>query len=376
MMLRTLDETGGIAVYTQNLIPALLTLDQRNEYVFFYRNEAQLGRFAHHPNVTERLVKAPNKVWWDQIAIPYACWREKIDVVFHPKFTLPLLSPCPAVMVVHGADWFIPEQAQYYHYLDVKYLQTVMPLYFKKASIVISVSQLTTDNFYQVLDLPDGKLKTIYFAPARHFQRVTDKTLLAETRARYNLPEKFILTLTKRQGDGRKNLGQIFKAYRQYHQSTPAPHKLVVGGKDCHLFRDEYGLAQEAAGQDILFPGWIDQADLPAVYSLADLYLYPSNLEAFPIPITEAMACGTPIVTSNANGLVEIAGDAAIFVDPTDAPAIAEAINRVLTDDNLQTSLSKKGLARSTLFTWEKCAQSTLETLENLVSNQGQVYVR
>jgi glycosyltransferase involved in cell wall biosynthesis len=182
--------------------------------------------------------------------------------------------------------------------------------------------------------------------------------------------------LTKRQGDGRKNLGQIFKAYRQYHQSTPAPHKLVVGGKDCHLFRDEYGLAQEAAGQDILFPGWIDQADLPAVYSLADLYLYPSNLEAFPIPITEAMACGTPIVTSNANGLVEIAGDAAIFVDPTDATAIAEAINRVLTDDNLQTSLSKKGLARSTLFTWEKCAQSTLETLENLVSNQGQVYVR
>jgi glycosyltransferase involved in cell wall biosynthesis len=107
--------------------------------------------------------------------------------------------------------------------------------------------------------------------------------------------------------------------------------------------------------------------DLPAVYSLADLYLYPSNLEAFPIPITEAMACGTPIVTSNVNGLKEIAGDAALFVEPEDTESISEAICRVLTDSNLRARLSTKGLARSSKFTWESCAKKTLAILEGLV---------
>jgi glycosyltransferase involved in cell wall biosynthesis len=274
-------------------------------------------------------------------------------------------------MVVHGADWFIPEQAQFYSPLDVKYIRTVMPLYFRKSSVVISVSQLTTDNFYRVLDLPANKLKTIYFGPARHFKRVTDEATLERVRERYNLPPNFILTLTKRQGDGRKNLGQIFKAYARYHAQATNPHPLVIGGKDCHLFRAEYGLPEDGYGRDILFPGWIDQADLPAVYSLANLYLYPSNLEAFPIPITEAMACGTPIVTSNANGLKEIAGDAALLVDPHDPEAIAGAIYQVLADVELRGKLSKKGLARSVNFTWDKCARMTLETLENLVLARG-----
>lgn len=369
VMLRTLDEKGGIGVYTQNLVPELLRLDHRNHYVLFYRNPAHLGRFAHHSNVTERLVRAPNKALWDQLAIPYACWREEVDVVFHPKFTVPLLAPCKAVMVVHGADWFIPEQAQFYSRSDVYYLRAIMPLYFKKSARVISVSQLTTDNFYQVLGASRGKIRTIYFGPARHFKRVTDRAVLDRVKHRYNLPDKFILTLTKRLGDGRKNLGQIFQSYARYHALAEEPHRLVVGGKDCHLFRAEYHIPNDGYGQDILFPGWIDQEDMPAVYTLADLYLYPSNLEAFPIPITEAMACGTPIVTSDANGLREIAGDAALLVDPGDSEAISTAIFRVLSDARLQAGLSRKGMTRSTNFTWDKCARETLETLENLVAN-------
>ena len=205
IMLRSLDEKGGIGVYTGNILRELLNLDQKNRYILFYRNAANRGRFIHHPNVSEQVVKAPNKAFWDQIAIPRACKREKIDVIFHPKFTVPLFAPCKAVMVVHGADWFIPEQAKFYHPLDVYYIRTVMPFYFKKSALVISVSQLTTDNFKQVLNLPPGKIETIYFGPAKHFNRVTDKTLLQNVRKRYNLPDKFILSLTKLGGDERKN---------------------------------------------------------------------------------------------------------------------------------------------------------------------------
>jgi len=366
LMLRSLDEKGGIGIYTRNLIEELLNIDHKNQYILFYRHAANIGRFTRYPNVLECLVRAPNKVLWDQIAIPYACWREKVDVVFHPKFTVPLFAPCKAVMVVHGADWFVPEQAQFYNRLDVQYIRIMMPLYFRKSATVISVSQLTTDNFNRVLKLSPGKVKTVYFGPARHFKQVTDKAILQEVKHRYNLPDKFILTLTKRGGDGRKNLNQIFKAYARYHGQTPTPHKLVIGGKDCHLFRAEYGLPQDGYGQDILFSGWIDQEDLPAVYSMADLYLYPSNLEAFPIPLTEAMACGTPIVTSNVNGLKEIAADVALLIDPGDTESISEAIYRVLTDSNLHATLSAKGLARSSEFTWETCAKKTLAILESL----------
>jgi glycosyltransferase involved in cell wall biosynthesis len=366
MMLRSWDERGGIGVYTRNLVQELLNIDRRNHYILFYRDAAHLGRFADYDNVTERIVKAPNKAFWDQLAIPYVCWREKVDVVLHPKFTAPLLAPCKVVMVVHGADWFIPEQAQYYGRLDVMYIKTMMPLYFEKSTVVLSVSQLTTDNFGRVLGLPPGKIKTVYFGPARRFGPVTEPDMLRKVRDRYDLPQTFILTLTKLGGDSRKNFGQMLEAYARYHMRAEAPYQLVIGGKDCHMLRAKYGIPDDSYGRDILFPGWIEQDDLPAVYSLASLYLYPSNVEAFPIPVVEAMACGTPLITSDANGLKEIAGDAALFVDPGDVRSICNAIRRILSDSLLRATLSERGLARSGRFTWDKCARETLAVLEGL----------
>ena len=368
-MLRSIDEKGGVGVYTRNIIKELLKLDKNNEYVLFYANPANVGLFSHHDNAREVWVRGKKKAVWDQIAIPRACRMEKVDVIFHPKFTVPLFAPCKAVMVVHGADWLIPEQARFYTWWDVKYMRMMLPLYFRKASAVISVSQETTNNFNRILKLPTGKIQTIYFAPARYFKRITDTEVLQQVRSRYQLPNRFILTLTKRKGASRKNLGQIFKAYACYHERTHTPHKLVIGGKDCHLFRDEYAIPKDGYGKDILFPGWIDQMDLPAVFSLADLYLYPSNLEAFPIPLTEAMACGTPILTSNVNGLKEIAGDAALLVDPSDTEGIASGMAQILSNSELRESLSRKGLERSSHFSWDLCAKSTLALLERVAAH-------
>ena len=369
IMLRSIDEKGGVGVYTRNIVKELLQLDQKNEYVLFYAISSNIGRLSHYPNVSEHWVRSSNKATWDQVAIPRACHSENIDVLFHPKFTVPLFAPCKAVMVVHGADWLIPEQAQFYSFWDVRYMRMMLPLYFKKSVAVISVSQETTDNFNRTLNLPEGKIKTIYFAPARHFKRITDPSILDLVKTKYNLPDNFILTLTKRKGGGRKNLGQVFKAYARYHKLTANPHKLVVGGKDCYLFKDEYGVPNEGYGKDIIFPGWVDQEDMPAVYSLASLYLYPSNLEAFPIPLTEAMACGTPILTSNVNGLKEIAGDAAMLMDPADTESIANGIKKILSDSTFREMLSRKGLERSSLFTWDFCAKNTLALLESVASN-------
>jgi glycosyltransferase involved in cell wall biosynthesis len=265
-------------------------------------------------------------------------------------------------MTLHGADWFLPEYARFYGRLDVAYMKLITPMYCRRAAAMISVSKLTTDHFNRIFNLPPGKAKTVYFGPAKHFKRIVDRDHLRDVKARYHLPDQFVLTLSKYNGGNRKNIAQLFRAYQHYHGKTP--HQLVVVGKDCDKFRADYGIPDSGYGKDILFPGWVEQEDLPAFYTLADLYLYPSLLEAFPIPLTEAMACGTPIITSNINGLEEIAGDAALLVDPDKAEEIAGAMYRVLSDDRLRNDLTQRGLARAKQFSWTKCGQETLAILE------------
>jgi glycosyltransferase involved in cell wall biosynthesis len=367
VMLRSLDEQGGIGVYTRGILDELLQTDPDNRYVLFYKTPAKMGRYASRPNVTERLVRAPHKVLWDQVAVPRACRRERIDVLFHPKFTVPLVGSCPSVMVVHGADWFIPEQARFYGKLDVAQIRVMMPLYFRRAALVLSVTELTTQNFRSVLRLPEGKIRTVYLAPGKQFRRVDDRAELDRVRARYGLPDRYILTLTKVGGAERKNFDGIVNAYRLLHPQVP--HKLVVGGVGCAALRESYGIPSDGWGADVVFPDWIDQADLPAMYSMADLYLYPSRLESASIPLMEAMACGTPMVTSDANDLREIAGDAALLVDPEDPSAIAAAALRVLEDPQLASSLSRRALVRATRFSWPRCARETLAALQEAASN-------
>lgn len=364
LMLRPLEEKGGVGVYTRNLLNELLEQDRHNEYVLFYINRERLGQFAGRPNVREVYLSAPNEAIWDQIMVPWACWRYKVDLVFHPKFTVPLLAPCRAAMVLHGADFFIPEHFRLYNKSRwrIYYNKILTPLYFKKCAAVISVSQLTTDSFNQIFKLPAGQVTTVYFGPAKHFRQITDPTVLRRVKDKYRLPDKFILTLSGYDRGKRKNIDRLLEAYRLFHGRTE--HKLVVGGKDCDKFITDYKIPETGYGQDIIFPGWLDQADLPAIYSLANVYLYPSNLEAFPIPLTEAMACGTPIITSNLNGLKEIAGEAALFVEADKPQQIAEALARVLTNTVLQNDLRAKGLARSSLFSWANCARQILARLE------------
>lgn len=369
IMLRSILEQGGVGVYSRYITQELLQLDQQNQYVLFYSSPANLGEFASYPNVVERVVQAPNKALWDQVAIPYACWREQVDVIFHPKFTVPLLAPCKSVMVLHGAGWFMPDTRKFWNGLDLKYVRMMMPVYCRRASAVLAVSQITTDTFNRVLGLAPGKIRTVYFGPGKHFRPIGDAKELERVQRKYDLPDRFIFTLSGHDRGTRKNIDGILKAYQIHHGKSP--HKLVVGGKGCERFRTEYAIPDSGYGRDIHFPGWIDQQDLPAIYSLADLFLYPSFSEAFPIPITEALACGTPIITSTLNGLQEIAGDAALAVDAEVPEEIADAIGQVLLNRNFQKTLAARSLARSEMFSWQKCARETLGILESVARNSN-----
>lgn len=361
IMLRTLDERGGVSVYSANLVQALLDAGPDDDYLLLYRSASHLGHFGSRPNVREQVLPGRGKALWDQVAVPRASRSFGADVILHPKFTVPLFGRTPAVMVLHGADWFLPGAAQFYGRLDRLYMRIFMPLYLRRAAGIISVSRLTTEDFERIFRMPPGRIRTVYFGPARNFRPVADPRIIDAVRQRYGLPEHFILTLSKPGGGERKNFRGILDAYARLHGHVP--HKLVVGGKGCERFRDDYAIPMSGWGNDVLFPGWLEQSDLPAIYSACSLFLYPSNQEAFPIPITEAMTCGTPIVSSLANGLEELAGDAALLVDPADPQAIASAALDVLRDRALAERLRAAGLSRSRMFSWESCARNILAIL-------------
>ncbi len=364
IMLRAFDEKGGVGVYTRNVTRQLIAAGPEHEFFLYFTDNRHREDFASYRNVVIRAAKAPGKLFWDQITVPYYFRIDRLDVVFHPKFTVPLLCHGRSVMVLHGAGWFIPETQQFWSRATRIYARIMMPIYCRLAGAVISVSNITRDVFIRKLGVFPEKIRTIYFGPGPQFAIKYETEKIKCIREKYALPDQFILTISGGDRDDRKNFGTILESFRRVHASKPC--KLVVAGRDCDKLRQRYNIPDDGYGKDIFFPGWVDQMDLPALYQSATVFLYPSNMEAHPIPITEALASGTPIVTSNVFGLKELAGDAAILVDPSKPDDIAEAVLSLHEDEEQRKELTGKAIERSKLFDWKKCAQETLRLLERV----------
>jgi glycosyltransferase involved in cell wall biosynthesis len=364
IMLRCIDEKGGIAIYARNIVEELLKIDQKNHYVLFFRSETHFNRYSAFKNVTRLMIRSESKVLWDQFHVPLAANREKVDVIFNPKFTVPLWGQAKSVMTVHGADWFLPEYKSLYHPVDRLYMRLMLPIYTRCTAAIISASDFSTLGFLIHIPASKGKIKTIHYCGNRIFQPISGPSILQNIRRKHNLHEPFILTLIH-YDTGRKNFANMLKAFA-IAKKKGIPHKFVVGGRDVERYADEQPLREMGIEDDVIFKGWIEQEDLPALYNAADLYLYPTRLEGFPIPICEALACGCAIVTSKGGAFSEAAEDAALYVDPENPDEIAEAVCRVLQDDALRQSLKVKSLKRAKDLTWDKCASETLAVFESL----------
>jgi glycosyltransferase involved in cell wall biosynthesis len=359
-MLRALEEKQGIGIYSLNLMDELLPLDPETEYVLFYKNPAYLGRYAAFPNVTEKLVAASGKFAWDQLRMPHEARKAGVDVLFHTKFTVPFLCGRKTVMTVHGASWFV--HPELYTRADIAYIRAVMPLYCRKADLIIANSELTRQDFIRILKVPPEKIRTIRLGTSRNFKVIEEAAAREAVRAKYKLPERFILSVIKY--DPRKNFKNLIAGFRLLRRRLPC--KLVVAGIGCEKYIPEYNLAGDGTLADMSFLGWVNQAELPLLYNLADCMLFPSVYEEFGIPTCEAMACGCPVVVSKTGALPEIAGEAGELVDPFDPGSIASGLERVLGDDFRRAEMRRKGLERAGLFTWQRCAEETRGALHEL----------
>jgi glycosyltransferase involved in cell wall biosynthesis len=382
LMLRAIDDVDGQGIYIRKLCDTLFDLDTRNEYVAFYNRPSQLGRYRQRPNVREVLVSGGNRLLWDQLLIPLAARREALDILFHHKFSIPVLSPCPTVVQQRGTEyWSHPEfYVGLSGRLDRLYNRLMIPLYCRRAVRVLTNSDTLGEELIRYVGVPRAKLRTVYASADSSFHPVTDRETLDRVRQRYGLPARpFLLMVVKghqvlRQAGGkaltpRKNVATTLEAYgrmrrRALQAGADAVPPLVILGLGIAERLSEAIISEHADPEVVHTPGFVEFADMPAVYSMARALLFPSRYESFGIPIVEAMACGCPVVTSNTSACPEVAGDAALLVDPDNVEELARATERVSFDDTLANELRDRGLRRATMFSWTQSARTLLLELQ------------
>jgi O-antigen biosynthesis alpha-1,2-mannosyltransferase len=369
VMLRHFEQKeGGVKVYTRSLLPRLFSLGAAHQFILIYQNPALVGTYGDYPNVEETSLTLPGSVLWDQVGIPRIAARQKLDLVFNPKFTVPLLGSFRKAFVLHGSEWFvIPHHFLWY---DRLYLKLAVPLYLRAANALIAVSYAVRRDALRCTRVAPAKVTAIQNGyDTSRFRLMHDRDRLRAVSERYRLPERFVLWAG--QIESRKNIGRLLQAFAR--AARQIPHTLVIAGAQRFTFPMAVGAERELQLIDKLglrdrvhFAGWVSHEDLPALYNLAELFLLPSLHEGFGIPLLEAMACGCPIVTANTCAPPEVTDGAAFLVDPLNIDSIAWGIKEVLRDKDLRTSMIARGLERSRDFSWERCAREVLAFLESL----------
>ncbi len=363
IMLRHYDQHGGgVRVYTQRLLQALLELRTGHEFVFLYRNPALIGTYAAHGEVQEVALPARSVLSWDQVAVPSAIRRLGIDLLFNPKYSIPLVTACPSVWVCHGLDWYVmPWGSRLTDRLSHRFL---VPRYAAKAAAILAVSEVTREHVMHYLKVEPERVATVYSGVDDLFRRPVADTRLKEIRAKYSLPERFFLYAGAIYPP--KNFTRLVRAYAQVGPERGIP--LVVAGGE-NRFLSERELQEPDAlgiGEWVRWPGWVEQEDLVGFYALAEALLLPSIFESCGLPVLEAMAAGCPVVTADRYGTKELAHGAAVLVDPESVDSIALGMRRVMEDEALRAQLLKSGRERSRNFTWRHCAEGTMGVLERV----------
>jgi glycosyltransferase involved in cell wall biosynthesis len=362
-MLRHYDQhQGGVRVYTRKLLRAMLDLRSGHEFVFLYRDPALVGSYPDDASVEEVALPGRSVVTWDQLAVPAAVDRHGIDVLFNPKYSIPLAARCPAVWVCHGLDWYVMPWAS--RFVDRMSHRFLVPRYAARAAAIIAVSEVTRQHVMQYLHVPPERVVTVYSGVDDVFRRPLDPAWLAEIRRKYSLPPRFVLYAGAIYPP--KNFTRLIQAYARVGPERGVP--LVVAGGENRFLSERELQEPEALGISawVHRPGWVEQEELAGLYALADALLLPSLFESCGLPVLEAMAAGTPVVTADRYGTKELAEGAAVLVDPESVDAIADGIRRVLDDQPLRARLVEAGRERSRAFQWSRCAAETLRVLERV----------
>ena len=351
----------GMDVVAVEMIKALQSIDTQNEYFIFCRNGEDTDVIPQTSNFQVKSFPAFTYGDWEQIKLPAMAKKLDLDLLHCTANTGPLNCPMPLVLTLHDIIYLesLDFKGTMYQNAGNLYRKMVVPKLVKKSQVIITVSQFEKEKIVSRLKLPDEKVKVVYNAVSEKFNNNYTPEAITALKAQYNLPEKFILFLGNTAP--KKNTPNVIKAYTEYCLANRSAIPLVLLDYNKELveaFLKE--INQEQLLQHFVFPGYVKHDQMPLMYNAATLFLYPSLRESFGLPILEGMACGVPVLTSTTSSMPEVAGGAAVLVDPFSPKAIAEGISNILSDNEKWNNLKTKGLERAKLFTWKEAAKSVL----------------
>jgi glycosyltransferase involved in cell wall biosynthesis len=360
-------EKDGLGCHIGKLLTNLQRIDKSNEYYLFLPTfhkdifkitgsnsfrikKISLGKLLMNPIVN---------LFWHMVVYPIRVKLVSANVLHLPEYRrIPLFKPCSIVLTIH--DMATYRIINKYDKFRMFYHKTVLPFLLRKVDKIITVSENSKADIIRFLNVPKEKVTVIYNGVDTDFFP-RNRSVCRERLGKYTLPEEFILYVARLEHPG-KNHVRLLQAFKKLKENTHLPHKLVLAGarsfRHTVIFETIKKLQLEKV---VFFTGYFPDEDLPLLYNLADLFVFPSLYEGFGIPVLEAMASGVPVVASNKSSIPEVVGEAGVLFDPLNAHDIADSMIRVLTDTGLYKSMIEKGFKQVKSFSWMKMAISTLE---------------
>jgi glycosyltransferase involved in cell wall biosynthesis len=357
----------GMDMVALELIRNLQQIDKVNEYFIFVRPDEDNTVLKETPNFKIVELEANSFPIWEQIVLPRAAEKFGCEILHCTSNTAPVFCKVPSVVTLHDIIYLestalniLSGKGTNYQKFGNLYRKLVVPLNMRNSKKIITVSNFEKDcisDFFSVKHYK--KLSAEYNGVSDYFKPITDKMILDQIRVKYHLPEQFFFFLGNTHP--KKNTKGTLKAFSDFLKETGSTMKLVMLDYDQEeLQKLLIEIGDVGLINSIVLTGYINNKDLPAIYSLSQLFLYPSLRESFGIPIIEAMACGVPVITSNTSSMPEIAGNAALLVDPYKSEEITSAMIEVYKNKVLKNKMIRYGIERAAHFSWKSMAENVL----------------
>ena len=348
----------GVGTYVRNLVHWLARLDQESEYVLLCRREdceriERLGRnFRPMPNCSANYSVA------EQFTVPFDLIRARADLFHAPHYVLPALTPCRSIVTIHDCIHLMFPQYLPGH-LAHTYARVAFWLAANRSARVLTVSESSKRDILRFCAIRSDKVDVIYNAIDDRFSQPPDEPQRTRVRERYQLRDRFLLYAGNVKPH--KNLERLIDAFARLRQSGFNEITLLITGSEISRYATlRRAVHRYNLHQHVRFLGYLSTDTLATLYHLADAFVFPSLYEGFGLPPLEAMASGTPVLTSNVSSLPEVVDDAALLVDPYDPESIADGMRQILSDDSMRERLVRRGRARAASFSWEESVKRVL----------------
>lgn len=368
-------QKGGFKTYTENLITALASVDNTNEYILYIDRSPDNSTLPNTPNFKYKIV-AGNMAFFgmpfrEQISLPLLTLYDNLDLLHSLCLTAPLQLNCPLVVTIHDVIWLQHKKRKtwkLHQYFIDNYYRIISPFAAKNASAIITVSEYSKKSIIDQLEINPEKLFVTYEAAGSNYHKIIDSRLIKEKLLKHNINSEYILAIAS--SDPRKNIISLFQAYELLSEKLRENYHLVIICSD--LILKQMLSQQSYSGSNlgrIHTLHHISNGDLLYLFNGASVFVFPSTNEGFGLPPLEAMSCGIPCIAANNSSIPEIVGGAALLVNPYDIEELAGLIANVLNDENLKNELSQKGLRRARDFSWERCAIETINVYQQVLEN-------